>query len=76
MDFGQIVKMFPLFYHLRFKPIVGSMKAERLKIYVQPVEAIAFDVFVLHTEIYFAVIIVFRVDIEVSVFVFEQVAQV
>ena len=61
-QFGQVVIMFALFYHFGLEAIVGSIGTEGLEVDIQPVERITLNVFVLHAEVDFSIIISGQVD--------------
>lgn len=70
-QFDQVVIMFALFYYFGLEAIVDNIDTEGLKVDIQPVERIALNVFVLHTEVDFSIMISGKVDRETLVFILE-----
>lgn len=73
---SQVIIVFSFFYQLCFKAILGSIETECLKIHIEPVETVSFDILILHPEINFAIVISCKVYQEAAVFVLEKIAQV
>ena len=61
---------------LCFEAIFGSIDAQGLKVDIEPVKGVAFDILVLHLEVYLSVVITGKVDNNTAIFLFEQLAQV
>ena len=68
--------MLPLFDKLRLESIPGSIQAECLKIDIKPVERISFYIFVLHPEVYFAIIISCQINQETPVLIFKKITEI
>ena len=68
--------MCTLFHQLCFEAIFGSIDAQGLKVDIEPVKGVAFDILVLHLEVYLSLVITFKVDNNTAIFLFEQIAQV
>ena len=68
--------MCTLFHQLCFEAVFGSIDAQGLKVDIEPVKGVAFDILVLHLEVYLSVVITGKVDNNTAIFLFEQIAQV
>ena len=68
--------MCTLFHQLCFEAIFGSIDAQGLKVDIEPVKGVAFDILVLHLEVYLSLVITGKVDNNTAIFLFEQIAQV
>ena len=68
--------MCTLFHQFCCKAVFGSIKAQGLEVDVEPVKGVAFDILVLHLEVYLSVVITGKVDNNTAIFLFEQIAQV
>ena len=75
-QFGKIVIMCTLFHQFCFEAVFGSIEAQGLEVDVEPVKGVAFDILVLHLEVYLSVVITGKVDNNTAIFLFEQIAQV
>ena len=68
--------MCTLFQQLCFEAIFCGIEAQGLEVDVEPVKGVAFDILVLHLEVYLSVVITGKVDNNTAIFLFEQIAQV
>ncbi len=68
--------MCTLFHQFCCEAVFGSIKAQGLEVDVEPVKGVAFDIPVLHLEIYLSVVIAGKVDNNTAIFLFAQLAPV
>ena len=67
--------MCTLFHQLCFEAVFGSIDAQGLKVDIEPVKGVAFDILVLHLEVYLSVVITGKVDNNIPICSFKLIDQ-